>query len=87
MRGYEDSINPLEDLAMVNIGSLDRAVRFVLGAALLAAPFALPDLFAPLGQWRFAVAAVGAVLFGTALFRICPAYMLFGIRTCAIGKA
>jgi hypothetical protein len=72
---------------MVNIGSLDRAARFVLGAALLAAPFVLPELFAPLGQWRFAVAAVGAVLFGTALFRICPAYMLFGIRTCDIGRA
>ena len=72
---------------MVNIGSLDRVVRFVLGVTLLAAPFAMPALFAPLGQWRFAVAAVGAVLFGTALFRICPAYMLFGIRTCAVGKA
>jgi sterol desaturase/sphingolipid hydroxylase (fatty acid hydroxylase superfamily) len=72
---------------MVNIGSLDRVVRFILGAALLAAPFLLPALFAPLGPWRFAVVAVGAVLFGTALFRICPAYRLFGIRTCAIGKA
>lgn len=72
---------------MVNIGSVDRAVRFVVGAALLVAPFLLPDAFAPLGQWRFAVAAVGAVLFGTALFRICPAYLLFGIRTCAIGRA
>ena len=71
---------------MVNIGSLDRAIRFVLGIALLAAPFVLPDLFAPLGQWSLAVAAVGAVLFGTALFRICPAYMLFGIRTCDIGR-
>ncbi|WP_368416853.1 DUF2892 domain-containing protein [Falsiroseomonas sp.] len=72
---------------MINIGSLDRALRFGLGVALIAAPFLLAELFAPIGQWRFAVAAVGAVLFGTALFRICPAYMLFGIRTCAIGKA
>lgn len=72
---------------MTNIGSLDRAARFVLGVALLAAPFLLPEFFAPLGQWRFAVVAVGAVLFATAVFRICPAYMLFGIRTCAIGKA
>ena len=29
---------------------------------------------------------VGAVLISTALFRICPAYMLFGIRTCEIGR-
>lgn len=72
---------------MVNIGSLDRVIRLVLGAALLAAPFLLPAMFAPLGDWRFAVAAVGAVLLGTAIFRICPAYMLFGVRTCATGKA
>jgi hypothetical protein len=87
MRKYEANANPLEDVAMVNIGALDRAARFVLGVALLVAPFALPDVFAPLGQWRFAVAAVGAVLFGTAVFRICPAYMLFGIRTCGAGRA
>jgi hypothetical protein len=87
LRRYEASTNPLEYAAMVNIGSVDRAARFVLGLALLAAPFMLPEFFAPLGQWRFVVAAVGAVLFGTAVFRICPAYMLFGIRTCAIGKA
>jgi hypothetical protein len=72
---------------MINIGSLDRGARFVVGVALLAGPFLLPALFAPLGPWRFAVAAVGGVLFATAVFRICPAYMLFGIRTCAIGKA
>lgn len=72
---------------MINIGSLDRAARFVLGAALLSTPFLLPELFAPLGPWRFAVAVVGAVLLGTAAFRICPAYMLLGVRTCTVAKA
>ena len=72
---------------MANVGPLDRAARFALGAVLVAAPFLLPEVFAPLGQWRFAVTAVGGVLLGTAIFRICPAYMLFGIRTCSIGKA
>lgn len=72
---------------MVNIGSVDRIARFAVGAALLAAPFLMTEMFAPLGQWRFAVAAVGAVLLGTAIFRICPAYMLFGVRTCEIGRA
>jgi len=87
LRRYQSSGITLEDHPMVNIGSLDRAARFVLGAVLLAAPLLLPAMFASLGQWRFAVAGVGAVLLGTAIFRICPAYMLFGVRTCAIGKA
>lgn len=71
---------------MVNVGSLDRALRSALGVALLVAPFLLPEMFAPMGAWRFAVAAVGGVLLGTAIFRICPAYMLFGIRTCESGR-
>lgn len=70
---------------MVNVGSLDRVIRFVIGATLVVAPFILPEVFAALGPWRFAVAAVGAVLFGTAAFRICPAYILLGIRTCSVG--
>jgi hypothetical protein len=72
---------------MVNIGSADRAARFVLGAVLLVAPLLLTEMFAPLGAWRFLVAAAGVVLIGTAIFRICPAYMLFGIRTCATRRA
>lgn len=72
---------------MVNIGSLDRVIRFLVGAILAAGPFLLPDSFAALGDWRLAVVAVGVVLIVTALVRICPAYLLFGIRTCARGKA
>lgn len=68
---------------MVNVGSADRIIRFILGAVLLLAPFLASAAFAPLGDWRYAVAAVGAVLLGTAAFRFCPAYMLFGIRTCS----
>lgn len=71
---------------MTNIGSLDRILRFLLGAALAAAPFLFPESFVGLGAWRFAVVAVGAVLLGTALFRVCPAYLLFGIRTCAVNR-
>lgn len=68
-----------------NIGSLDRSLRFGLGALLLVAPFLFAESFAALGTWRFALAGVGAVLLGTAALRICPAYMLFGIRSCAPG--
>jgi hypothetical protein len=72
---------------MVNVGSVDRTIRFLLGVALLLSPF-LPTLavfFAGWGAWKFAVAAAGLVLIATATFRICPAYMLFGIRTCKAG--
>lgn len=68
---------------MVNVGSLDRIIRFVLGIVLLAGPFLAPATFAPIGEWRYALIAAGAVLLATAAFRFCPAYMLFGIRTCA----
>lgn len=73
---------------MANVGGLDRALRFVFGILLLIAPF-LPPLagfFAGWGMWKFAVTAAGAVMLGTALFRFCPAYILFGIRTCEITK-
>ncbi len=72
---------------MIKIGSLDRVTRFLLGALLAAGPFLFPDSFAALGGWHMAVAAVGVVLIVTALVRICPAYLLFGIRTCARGRA
>jgi len=73
---------------MGNVGSLDRTLSFIVGAVLLAAPF-LPPLagfFAAWGAWKFAVAAVGVVMLGTAVFRFCPAYTLLGIRTCPISK-
>lgn len=71
---------------MANIGTFDRILRLLLGAALVALPFLLAESVAALGAWRFALVGVGAVLIGTAIFRICPAYMLFGVRTCAIAR-
>lgn len=72
---------------MANVGSIDRALRFILGAVLAVAPFLMAQAFAPLGAWRYAVVAAGLVLLATAVFRFCPAYLLFGIRTCAVPKA
>ena len=63
-----------------NVGSADRLIRIVLGLTLVLLPFV-----AHLGP----IAAYGApivcvVLIVTALFRFCPAYRLFGIRTCKV---
>jgi len=74
---------------MTNVGSLDRTLRFILGAVLLASPFLPPfaGVFAAWGAWKFAVAAVGVVILGTALFRFCPAYRMLGINTCEMRKS
>ncbi|CAN1551026.1 Protein of unknown function DUF2892 [Rhabdaerophilaceae bacterium] len=74
---------------MVNVGSIDRALRFVLGAVLLATPFVPPlsGYVADFGVWKYAIAAAGVVMLGTAVFRFCPAYTLFGVRTCELKKS
>jgi len=87
LRRYKSSINTLEHHPMANVGPLDRAARFALGAVLVGAPLLLPAMFAPLGAWRFALVGWGVVMLGTAAFRFCPAYTLLGIRTCPVSKA
>jgi hypothetical protein len=70
---------------MANVGSADRILRALVGIVLLLLPFipATAAALAGLGGWIWALPAVGAVLLLTAIFRFCPAYRLFGIRTCA----
>lgn len=70
---------------MTNIGSVDRILRFVLGLVLIALPLATTVLDG-WGAWKYASLAVGLVMALTALFRFCPAYALFGIRTCPVRK-
>lgn len=68
---------------MGNVGSIDRALRIIVGIILLAVPLvqALAAPFAGIGGWVWVIAAVGAVLILTGFFRFCPAYRLLGIRT------
>ena len=56
-----------------NLGSLDRILRAVLGLVLLSLVFVGPKTL-----WGL----IGLVLIGTAVFSFCPAYRLFGIKTC-----
>jgi hypothetical protein len=71
---------------MINVGSIDRALRLLLGVILMVAPFLLllGDSLAELSTLKYGMLGVGVVLFGTAILRFCPAYALFGIRTCQI---
>lgn len=56
-----------------NVGNIDRALRVLLGIALLGA-----TLFDVVGPWGW----IGIIPLLTGIFRFCPAYALFGIRTC-----
>jgi len=57
-----------------NEGTMDRAVRVVLGLALLSLVFVGPH------TW---VGLVGLVPLLTGLVGFCPVYRLLGVRTCA----
>ncbi len=65
-----------------NVGTFDRILRFVLGVALVIAPFAT-NIALFQGQAASIVSViVGAVLVLTAIARVCPLYSLLGMRTC-----
>jgi len=56
-----------------NVGTLDRALRIVAGLALIALAAT-----GTVGVWGW----VGAVPLATGLLGWCPAYTLFGVKTC-----
>lgn len=57
-----------------NVGSMDRVVRVVAGLVLI-----VGSLSGTIGAWGW----IGVVPLATGLFRFCPAYMPFGLSTCA----
>ena len=60
-----------------NIGSTDKIARLVVGALLI-----LLALLGQIGAWGW----IGVVPVATALLGWCPAYTLFGIKTCPTGN-
>jgi sulfite exporter TauE/SafE len=61
----------------LNVGTIDRLIRFIIGAVLIA--FAL-NMIAPNTGWNW-VGWIGVLPVITALIGYCPAYSLFGIST------
>ncbi len=61
-----------------NVGSVDRIVRIVAGLGLIGA-----TLMGAIGPWGW----IGVVPLATGAFRFCPAYLPFGLNTCATKKA
>ena len=67
----------------VNVGTVDRVLRLIIGLALVAwAGGILPQIGAVPPPWGWIAGIVGAVLALTALVGTCPAYALLGISTC-----
>jgi hypothetical protein len=65
----------LQENAMIqNVGIVDRSLRIALGLALIAA-----SLLGYIGGWGW----IGVVPLATGLLRTCPAYVPFGLSTCA----
>jgi hypothetical protein len=61
----------------VNVGTVDRIVRVIIGLALIA--FAL-GYIAPGTSWSW-VGWIGVIPILTAVFSTCPAYSLIGLST------
>lgn len=63
-----------------NVGTPDRIIRLVLGAALIALPFFGGT--AVTGSWlAWAAPIVGLVLAATAFLAFCPIYRVLGLST------
>ena len=56
-----------------NVGGVDKILRIVLGLVLIALVFVGPQT-----PWGW----IGVVPFATSLLGWCPAYTVFGIKTC-----
>lgn len=65
-----------------NVGGWDRGLRLVVAGVLVA----LVARNIATGPWAVVAGVFAAVMVFTALFAVCPLYMPFGIRTCAMPK-
>jgi hypothetical protein len=64
-----------------NMGTIDRVLRLLVAAGLFAWAF-LSGAAAAGGVAFWLALGVGAVMLVTAIVSRCPAYRLFGLRTC-----
>ena len=59
---------------IANVGGIDRIATIVIGLGLI-----LAALTGSLGRWAW----IGIVALATGIVRFCPAYLPFGLKTCA----
>lgn len=61
-----------------NVGGIDKVLRIIVGVVLIAAAAT-----GMIGWWGW----LGVIPLLTGLFNFCPAYTLFGIKTCKLPRA
>lgn len=66
----------------MNIGTLDRAVRLIIGLILLAVPFVSSIALFQSTTATIISVVLGVILIATAAMKFCPLYRVLGIRTC-----
>ncbi|WP_321326350.1 DUF2892 domain-containing protein [Thiomicrorhabdus sp.] len=59
----------------MNVGTLDRIIRIIIGIALIALAFS-----GTIGLWGY----IGIIPLVTGLLKWCPLYTLLGIQTCPL---
>ncbi len=67
---------------IANVGTIDRAFRVFLGAALIAAALLSGWAFFDSVVLKYGAVVVGIVMLATATLRCCPLYTLLGAKTC-----
>lgn len=67
---------------IANVGNLDRAIRLVLGVALIAAALLSGWVVFDGVALKSVAVVVGVVMLATATFRLCPLYTVLGVKTC-----
>jgi hypothetical protein len=68
---------PKEHTMKLNVGSIDRTLRIVVGLILIGLAAS-----GTVGVWGY----IGVVPLLTGIFKFCPAYALFGMSTCPMEK-
>lgn len=61
-----------------NVGSIDRALRVIIGLALISLVFIGPQT-----PWGW----IGLLPLATAVTGFCPGYLPFGLSTCRMGRS
>ena len=64
-----------------NVGSIDRLLRLLVGAALIMAPLSGLMGLGANAAVAYGMIAVGGILVLTSIFGMCPIYSLLGIKT------